>query len=451
MQGRSWVWILGMFLTSACGRTIDGSPLTGGSCIPGQQIACACFNGAQGAQVCAANGNGYETCECDASASGNGSSTIGNSNTTTGSGGASGGVTISVPGSGGLGNASSGGGADQVATGDCTASALSFDIVDAEYSPALEAIVAISSSPPALHVLDPSTVKDQAVPLPASPVAVSVSPDGKQAAVAYDAFVSLIDLTVPSLLKTVATTCDAFDVVLGGNNFAYVFPNTDQWVDIHSVDFTTGTDHGQSNSVNIYEKTHAKLHPNGKSMYGSTGQLDPSDLEEYDVSQGVATTKVGVGEGPDFGEHEACGEVWMSLDGERVFSACGNVFNASLNAAQDLTYAGRIVSTATVSSYAASLLSVADSQNGNVYTIEGATQTGFDEPPSTSNDGVLNVFDYQYLSFQTTLPVPCIETTTGKHVPHARWVFASSDGSKLWVVLNVGAGTTWGVVGINAQ
>lgn len=432
---------------------MNGSAVSGSSCVPGQQIACSCFDGTQGAQVCSANGESYQACECGASTTGSTTTTV-NGTTTSGGGGSPGTGTGPLLGSGGgssgSGNTSSGGGADQVATGDCSASALSFDIVDAEYSPALEAIVAISSSPPALHVLDPSTLKDEAVTLPALPVAVSVSPDGKQAAVAYNAFVSLIDLTVPSVLKTVATTCDAFDVVLGGNDFAYVFPNTDQWVDIHSVDFTAGTDYGQSNSDSIYEKTHAKLHPNGKFMYGSTGELDPSDLQEFDISQGVATTKVGVGEGPDFGEHEACGEVWMSLDGERVFSACGNVFNASLNAAQDLTYAGQIVSSTAASSYAASLLSVVHSKNGKVYTIEGATQSSFDEP-TTTNDGLLNVFDYQYLSFQTTLPVPCIETSTGKYVPHARWVFASSDGSKLWVLLNVGAGTTWGVAGIDVQ
>jgi chitinase len=446
MLGRKWLWMLVLVLSSACGRTIEGSPLTGGSCVSGQQVACVCFNGAHGAQVCAASGDGYEACRCDGS---NGSSVAD-------SGGGAGVVVGSSAGSGsasstGLGsNPPSSGGSDQVATGDCSATAVSFDIVDAEYSPALDSIVAISSSPAALHVLEPSTVTDRSVPLPAAPVAVSVSPDGKQAAVAYDAFVSLIDLAVPSVVKTVATTCDAFDVVLGGNDFAYVFPNTDQWVDIHSVDLMAGIDRGKSNSIGIYEKTHAKLHPNGKSMYGSTGQLSPSDLEEYDISQGVATTKVGVGGGPDFGEHEACGEVWMSLDGERVFSACGNVFNASLNAAQDLTYAGRIVSSTTISGYAPTLLSVAHSQNGKVYTIEGAANDSFSAPSSSGNDGALNVFDYQYLSFQTTVPVPCIQTNTGKHVPHARWVFASNDGKKLWVVLNVGAGTTWGVVGIDS-
>lgn len=84
----------------------------------------------------------------------------------------------------------------------------------------------------------------------------------------------------------------------------------------------------------------------------------------------------------------------MSLDGERVFSACGNVFNASLNAAQDLTYAGRIVSSTNVASYGPSLLSVAHSHNGKVYTIEGAARDSFSDPSSAGNDGVLNVFDY---------------------------------------------------------
>src|SRR5829696_1971433 len=33
-------------------------------CAPGQQIACACPGGSQGAQVCRGDGAGYEPCDC---------------------------------------------------------------------------------------------------------------------------------------------------------------------------------------------------------------------------------------------------------------------------------------------------------------------------------------------------------------------------------------------------
>jgi hypothetical protein len=334
---------------------------------------------------------------------------------------------------------------------NCSATALAFDVVDAEYSSSLDAIVAISSKPPALHVLDSQTLTDHSVALPKQPVAVSVEPDGSQAAVAYDGFVSLLSLSGPALDKTIPTTCDAFDVVLGGNGFAYVFPNTDQWVAIHSVDLTNEVDLGGDN-FGIFEKTSARLHPNGKTIYGSTAQLEPSDLQEYDISGGTArVTNDGLG-GSDFGEHEACGPVWMSLDGERVFSTCANVFNASLNASEDLSYAGMLStspSSSSSSSASSTLQSVVDSKNGSVYAIAGGPRFDYLNNSAAPNDGVLEVFDFQYLSFTGTLPVPCVETTAGPSASHARFVFASSDGSKLFVIVNVGAGTTWGIAEID--
>ncbi len=410
------------------------------ACIPGEQIACACFDGRAGAQVCGANGAIFAACICDpAEGSAGGPAS-------TGSGGAGAVGPIGGTGTAGaLGTAGAGGTGATAGLGACSASKIAFDVVDAEYSASLDAVVVISSNPIALHVLDPVTLTDHSVALPKLPVAVSVSPDGMQAAVASDGFLSVVDLSGPTLVKTIATTCDAFDVVLAGNGFAYVFPKTDQWVDIHSVDIAQGMEEGPSQGVEVYAQTHAKLHPNGKTMYGSTAQLSPSDLEEYDASQGVARVTVGVGAGPDFGQHEACGEVWMSLDGERVFSACGNVFHAALDGAQDMRYAAKLDS----GDGNTNVQSLVHSMNGKVYSIEGSTQLNFGASGTPGNDGVLDVFDYEYLSFEKTLTVPCLQTDTGAVAPHARFVFANRAGTKVWVLLEVGAGTTWGVAGID--
>ncbi len=47
--------------SSASTTSATGSP---GNCVPGQQIACACPGGADGAQACLADGSGYGVCEC---------------------------------------------------------------------------------------------------------------------------------------------------------------------------------------------------------------------------------------------------------------------------------------------------------------------------------------------------------------------------------------------------
>lgn len=52
-------WLTPLFLLAACGS----SPV----CEAGRQIACACPGGAEGFQVCEADGSAWGTCACDGS------------------------------------------------------------------------------------------------------------------------------------------------------------------------------------------------------------------------------------------------------------------------------------------------------------------------------------------------------------------------------------------------
>jgi len=47
--------------SSSATTSATGSP---GNCVPGQQIACACPGGTDGAQACLPDGSGYGVCEC---------------------------------------------------------------------------------------------------------------------------------------------------------------------------------------------------------------------------------------------------------------------------------------------------------------------------------------------------------------------------------------------------
>jgi len=52
----------------------DGAAATGGTssaeCVPGRQLECSCVDGAQGAQVCNEDGDGYSACECSGAPAG---------------------------------------------------------------------------------------------------------------------------------------------------------------------------------------------------------------------------------------------------------------------------------------------------------------------------------------------------------------------------------------------
>src|SRR5688572_10322428 len=70
--------------------------------------------------------------------------------------------------------------------------ALDFRVLDAEYSSSLERIVAVSATPQnRLWVYDPVGQSGSFLDLPLAPTCVSVSPDGLQAAVGHNAWVTL--------------------------------------------------------------------------------------------------------------------------------------------------------------------------------------------------------------------------------------------------------------------
>jgi hypothetical protein len=104
--------LFGSALIAACGSD-EETATAGGSCTPGQSVACAGPAGCSGFQACNASGTGFNTCDCGGGSGGGSTTSSGTATTTstTGSGGATGsggGGTGGNVGSGG--NSGSGGG-----------------------------------------------------------------------------------------------------------------------------------------------------------------------------------------------------------------------------------------------------------------------------------------------------------------------------------------------------
>lgn len=74
--GAGGAGVAGAGSTGASGGTAAGGSAAGGSpptaCVPGQSVSCACSSGAMGAQVCRADGGGFEQCVCVPSGAGGG-------------------------------------------------------------------------------------------------------------------------------------------------------------------------------------------------------------------------------------------------------------------------------------------------------------------------------------------------------------------------------------------
>ena len=221
--------------------------------------------------------------------------------------------------------------------------ALPHDVVDAEYSKALNRIVMVGSYPVnALYLYDGATGAEVQQSLVKAPTSVSIAPDGLTAAVGHDALISIVDLSTvgqaaapaPILLNVSA---EVYDIVLDGAGYVHAFPAVDQWVAPHSIHIATNTE--QEGTGFLYAGAHARLHPSGGFIYEANNGLSPSDIAKWDISTGVANVLY---DSPYHGDYEMCGDLWFNESGSTIYTACGNTFRSSQVQAQDMVYSGAL-------------------------------------------------------------------------------------------------------------
>lgn len=203
---------------------------------------------------------------------------------------------------------------------------LPFRVIDAEFSAAMSRIIMISASPNRLHVYDPVTQTYQSVNLPKAPNNVSVGPDGYLAAVGHDGLISLINLPSVSIEKTLTVSINATDVILA-TNYVHQLP-----------DFSVRISNGSITNTSTSYGTGGRLHPSGLAIYNTRDGLSPNDIEKRDISTGPITNK---SDSPYHGDFPACGGIWYSPDGKRIYNGCGTVYNSSTDSKFEMTYAVR--------------------------------------------------------------------------------------------------------------
>lgn len=298
---------------------------------------------------------------------------------------------------------------------------LGHSVVDAEYSRPLDRLVVVGTGPNRLYLVDPVAETEASVDLPMTPTSVSVAPDGLHAAVGHAGFVSYVRLSPDPLAleKVLATTADVSDVVLAGNGFVYAFPRIDQWETIRCIRIDTEAE-TLSTGMSIYAGTRAKLHPSGARIYGADRGLSPSDIERYDISGGTAAYAY---DSPYHGDYSMCGDLWMSEDGLRIFTACGHTFRASdvtgAGAGADMTYAGSLETTS------------------SVRWVDHATAAGLVLAVPSASDTTIRVFADAYLTLQQTVALPRAGVGGKGFATHGRFAFFSGDASRWFALASI--------------
>jgi hypothetical protein len=219
--------------------------------------------------------------------------------------------------------------------------ALPHDVVDAEFDRISNTLVMVSRYPSsAIHVYDVVTGLERSQSLSKPPTAVSLAPDGLTAAVGHDAYVSVVELAAvgqPDAPEPVLLDLgtDAFDIVLDGNGFVHVFPLSSHWLQLRSIEIATNT---ETLGPGITRpRTRARLHPGGQWIYTADHDFFSDDISKLDTSPGVATPMY---DSPRQGDYPICGNLWFSLDGGTIYTACGSTFRSSATQELDMIHIG---------------------------------------------------------------------------------------------------------------
>jgi hypothetical protein len=318
--------------------------------------------------------------------------------------------------------------------------ALAFDIVDARYSSTLDRIVAVSASPPALHIYDPATHADTVVGLPTTPTCLSIGPDGRKAAVGHDAHLSYVDLDAAQLLGTFDVAAPLGNVVLVGNGIVYGFPSSDQWVNLHVIDVKAGRERSQLGQ--IYAGSKGSLHPNGQVLYWTESGLTPSDLSEFKIYDGLPTN--GMMDGVTLRSNDTCGGYWITKDGLRLFTACGALYTLSITPpdvlARALTYAGSLSGADAGSGFGASGVVWLDDSPTRIAALVGGIVDGLAQ--------TLQFYEPMYLNQLDVKPMPSVSEHGTPEPMSGRFVFFRSDMQTVYVIAQAFAGPNGRVFGV---
>lgn len=296
-------------------------------------------------------------------------------------------------------------------------------VIDAEYDRVHDRLVVVNNYSRLLKI-DPISKVIVSVDLSLPPTCVSIGMNGQYAAVGHDGWVSVVNLTSMQVESTYAVSTNALDIVLAPNFWAYVFPKTDQWEHIRCINLQNGSETLHTGFF-IYAGTKAKLHPSGEHIYGANNGLSPSDVEKYSISSGTATYLY---DSPYHGDYPMSGDLWISDDGNRMYTRGRTVLNLSANQSGDLIYGGTLPGDA---------MGIKTLDQTSATNRVCAVMLSFMTYLPDSN---VKVYSYPFLNPIGTLPLPkFLGPNLTLISSEGHFGFFHSDGKKFFVVVKSSA------------
>jgi chitinase len=247
-----------------------------------------------------------------------------------------------------------------------------------------------------LHIVDPASGTDEALDFPLRPTALGVSDDGAIAAVGHDAHVSVVDVAAGRVVATWRVGMPVSAVAVGSTQVICFSGSSAP----HAVELATGRELASRDATPTLLGV---LHPDGVRVYSLPQGY--GQLQRWDLVEGRPT------QGPSGKFYVQCGPLWMSHDGDHLFTGCGQVLRTSSDPDLDMGYSGSLQDAA-----------------GSLRTTWVDTSAAGDAVVAVLRDGrSVGVFDGTYLQLQQAILVPGFSTASGRAVGRALAVYFDRD------------------------
>jgi hypothetical protein len=283
---------------------------------------------------------------------------------------------------------------------------LPYNVVSAAYDKPLDKLVLISSDPNELHIYDPQTHADQAVPLALAPLSVAVRPDGLFAAVGHDGWVSYVNLQTAAVQHIFKVFAQVGNLILAGNGYAY-FAALKEW-NLYSLRISDGetTKSGLINNDSII-----RLHHDENFIYSGGWYLT-----KWAISQGIASRV------DAHIDSTQCQNLWLTEDGNRLITACGKAYRTSTISSEELQLEGTICDSTIVWAEEASMPKMTAVLVKTSSPSQGARE--------------LRIYKDADLQLIHTLPVNRFSVGDASYTGYGQFAFWNSEGNNIIVVEN---------------
>jgi uncharacterized protein (TIGR03437 family) len=245
--------------------------------------------------------------------------------------------------------------------------------------------------------------------------------------------VSYVNLKTGAVEKVFQVVTDVYQVVLAANGYMYLFPQR-EWSDIYSLEIASGA---VTATGAIYNGRVPRLSADGKYLY-----VGGSSYSKWDIRQGTAKLL-----NSSFGIN-TCGNLWLTEDGRRAFTACGKAYITSEIPAEDVQYNGTLSGTSNIrwadQSAQQQMTAVLPLEQSYSYSVPQEKPAG---------DTQVRLYDDDYLGFKGAVPLPHFTAGGNTYAGHGRFVFWNKDASALYVLMQADSTaqllSNWGLARIS--